>query len=149
MNSNQSFVLFEVAGTTYGLPSDAIQRIEMIERITPLPNASPVVDGMVFSRGKVVPALNLRARFGFERIPTNLKSRLIVVHRAGRTVGLVVDSAREFLPIPGDSIRPPQDTISSTSGRYLEGIATLGDRIVLILNVEEIIGTPDRDLVTS
>jgi purine-binding chemotaxis protein CheW len=149
MKNNQTFVFFEVAGTTYALPSEAIQQVEMIDRITPLPNASPVVDGMVFSRGKVVPALNLRARFGFERIPTNLKTRLIVVHQGGRTVGLVVDSAREFLPIPVDSIRPPQDTISATSGRYLDGIATLGDRIVLILNVEEIIGSPERDLVTS
>ncbi len=60
------------------------------------------VDGVVFSRGAVVPAVNLRARFGFERAPYDARTRLIVVQHGGRSVGLIVDSAREFVTIPAD-----------------------------------------------
>jgi purine-binding chemotaxis protein CheW len=137
--SSEPYILFELAGTTYGVSSDLVQQMEMIEQITPVPNAPHFVDGVVFSRGQVIPALNLRGRFGFERIPYDLRTRLVVVNTSGRTVGLVVDTAREFLSIPGSAIRPPHETITGLSGRYLEGIATLGERIILILNLDEVL----------
>jgi purine-binding chemotaxis protein CheW len=83
--------------------------MEMVEEITPVPNATASVEGVVFSRGQVVPVVNLRARFGFERIPPDLRSRLLIVQSNGRTVGLMVDSAREFARIAPETIRPPQD----------------------------------------
>ena len=67
-NDAEPFILFELAGTTYGVRSRFVQQIEMIEHVTPVPNAPPAVEGVVLARGQVIPALNLRARFGFERI---------------------------------------------------------------------------------
>src|SRR5215471_5451709 len=95
-NHSDTFVIFTLAGTTYGLRSGLVQQMEMIENITPVPNAPPAVEGVVFSRGRVVPAINLRVRFGFERIPIELRTRLVIVSTGGRTVGLMVDTAREF-----------------------------------------------------
>jgi purine-binding chemotaxis protein CheW len=60
----EPYILFELAGTAYAVPSAAVQRMEMVEQVTPVPNAPPFVDGVVFSRGRVVPALNLRAGSG-------------------------------------------------------------------------------------
>jgi purine-binding chemotaxis protein CheW len=62
-----------------------------------------------------------------------------VVEVAGRTIGLLADDAREFIPIPDASIHPPSDSIGGLSGNYLEGVATIGDRIVLILNLDHVI----------
>jgi purine-binding chemotaxis protein CheW len=139
-NGAEPFILFELAGTTYGVPSRAVQQMEMIEdNITPVPNAPPSVEGVIFSRGQVIPALNLRARFGFDRVPHTLKSRLVVINTSNRVVGLIVDSAREFLAIPANAIQPPNDAISGLKGKYLEGIAMLKDRIILILNLDEVI----------
>ena len=70
MATAEPYVLFELAGTAYALPSHAVQRMEMVEHVTPVPNAPPFVDGVVFSRGRVVPAVNLRRRFGFGGRPT-------------------------------------------------------------------------------
>lgn len=137
--SSEPYILFELANTTYGVRSDGVQQVEMIEQITPVPNAPTFVDGVIFSRGQVIPALNLRGRFGFERVPYDLRTRLVVVKTSGRTVGLIVDSAREFISIPLNAIRPPHETITGLSGRYLEGIATIGDRIILILNLDEVL----------
>ena len=135
MATAEPYVLFELAGTAYAVHSAAVQRMEMVEHVTPVPNAPPFVDGVVFSRGRVVPAINLRCRFGFDRAPYDLKTRLIVVTHADRAVGLIVDSAREFVTIAADAIQPPPDGLAGTSGNYLGGIATVADRVILILDV--------------
>jgi chemotaxis signal transduction protein len=135
----QTYILFSVAGTTYALPSHQVRHMEMVDQVTSVPNAVPFVEGVVFSRGQVVPVLNLRVRFGFERASRDLRTRLLVVEVEGRTIGLLADDAREFTPIPDASIHPPSDAIGGLSGNYLEGVATIGDRIVLILNLDHVI----------
>jgi purine-binding chemotaxis protein CheW len=134
------FILFTVAGTTYAVHSRDVHHMEMIEDVTRVPNAPPFVDGVVFSRGHVIPVVNLRARFGFERVPHTLRTRLVVVQAAaGRIVGLIADEAREFVVLPASSIQPPHDTLAGLSGRYLEGIASVGDRMILVLNLERVL----------
>jgi purine-binding chemotaxis protein CheW len=134
-----TYVLFTVAGTTYALASTRVRHIEMIDEITRVPNAPPFVDGVVFSRGQVVPVVSLRARFGFERVPLDLRSRLIVVQSEARAIGLAVESAREFVNIAPDTIQPPNEALAGMSGRYLEGIASVGDRLILIVDVDRIL----------
>jgi purine-binding chemotaxis protein CheW len=135
----ESYILFEVAGTTYGISSRSVQQLEMIEHITPMPNAPPFVEGVVFTRGQVIPALDLRRRFGLERAAHTTRTRLIVTNHEGRVVGLIVDSAREFISIPNDAVQPPPDSVSGLSGKYLKGIVTLGDRIVLVADLAELV----------
>jgi purine-binding chemotaxis protein CheW len=135
----ETFIVFTVAGTGYALRSRDVQHMEMLDGITRVPNAAPFVDGVVFSRGQVVPAVNLRARFGFERAPYDLGTRLIVVQADGRTVGLVADAAREFVRIAGSSIQPPQESLAGLSGDYVDGIASVNDRLILVLNLEHLL----------
>jgi purine-binding chemotaxis protein CheW len=139
--ATQTYILFGVAGTTYALKSHLVLHIEMIEHVTPVPNAPGFVEGVVFSRGQVVPVINLRARFGFERAKMTLRSRLLVVQHGARRVGLLADESREFIRISESAIRPPHEAIGGLSGSYLEGVATLGERIVLVLDVREIVET--------
>lgn len=133
------YILFTLAGTTYALKSRDVAHIEMVETITRVPNAPAFVDGVVFSRGEVVPAVNLRARFGFERAPADLRTRLVVVKDEERAVGLIVDAAREFASIPEEAIQPPNEALAGTSGRYLQGIASVGGRMVLVLSLAELL----------
>jgi purine-binding chemotaxis protein CheW len=136
---SEPYILFELAGATYGLPSRLVQQVEMIESITPLPNAPPVVDGVVFVRGQTLPVLNLRARFGFPRIAPDLRARLLVVTWAGRRIGLVVDTAREFLLLPAEAIQPAPAAVSDLSGDYLAGVAALDNRLILLLNLDVVL----------
>ena len=139
--ARHSYILFGVAGTSYAIRSDQVLHMEMVEHVTPVPNAPPFVEGVVFSRGQVVPVINLRARFGFDRKSLDLRTRLLVVQDAGRPVGLLADDAREFINIADAAIQPPNEAIGGLSGNYVEGIATLGERIVLILSIREIVDT--------
>ena len=140
---NETFILIVVAGTTYALRSRDVAHVEMVEQVTAVPNASPSVDGVVFSRGQVVPALNLRARFGFDRVPYDVATRLVVARSSGRSVGLVADSAREFVSFDPALIQPPGAALNGMSGRYLEGIANVGGRLILVLDLAEVLTFED------
>lgn len=143
-----SFILFELAGTTYAVCSSDVQQLEMIEHITPVPNASESVEGVVFSRGQVIPAISMRKRFGFPKIEYDLRTRLLVVNVGKRSLGLIVDAAREFKRISPETISPPPENLSVMSGKYLDGIATVGDRLVLLLNLAEVVKT-DEEIETG
>lgn len=135
----EPFILFELEGTTYGVRSRFVQQIEMIDDVASVPNAHAAVEGVVLVRGQVIPALNLRTRFGFEKIGRDLRSRLVVINTGNRVVGLIVDTAREFLKIATESIEPPPEALTGLSGHYLEGIATISERMILILNLDAVL----------
>ena len=134
-----TFIILSVAGTTYALRSQDVQHMEMVENVTRVPNAAPFVDGVVFSRGQVVPAVSLRARFGFERQAYDVRTRLVVVSTGGRTVGLIVDDAREFLRLPAGAICPPQEALAGLSSQYVEGIASINGRLMLVLKLDNLL----------
>ena len=140
------FIIFSVAGTAYALPTAQIAHVEMVDEVTRVPNAPRFVDGVVFSRGEVVPAVSLRARFGFERAPHDVRTRLLVVRSGERKVGLIVDAAREFLAMSDSAITPPSEAITGLSGEYLRGIATIGNRIIVVLDLEAILNATEESL---
>lgn len=135
----EPFVLFEVAGNTCGVRSKDVQSVEPAGHVTAVPNAVPFVEGVTLTRGQIVPSINLRTRFGFPTIPADLQARMLVVRSGARTVGMLVDSAREFTSIPPDAIQPQGDRVVGFSAKYVEGIATLGRRSVLVLDLDEVI----------
>lgn len=137
------YILFTVAGTTYAVPSSQVAHVDLVEEITRVPNAAPFVDGVVFSRGQIIPAINMRARFGFERAPVDLRTRFLVVNMGGRSVGLLVDACREFLRIDPSAIHPPADTLGDRRESSIAGIATMGDRMIVILNLDQLLASKD------
>jgi purine-binding chemotaxis protein CheW len=148
MNSAETYILFELAGSAYGVRSKDVLHIDLLEHITPVPNTAQAVDGVVFSRGQVIPALNLRARFGLPRAEPTPRTRLIFLRHDQRTVALIVDSAREFRSIPTSAIRPIEETLAGVDGNYLRGVATLSDRLVLLLDIGAVL-TLDQESVAS
>ena len=141
-----NYILFSVAGTDYALPSRDVAHVEMVEQITRVPNAASFVDGVVFSRGQVVPAINMRARFGFERVPLDVSSRLLVATHRGRSVGLLVDACREFLLIPPSSMHAPGDALTGLSARYVESVASIDGRLIVVLGLDRLLESTDHSV---
>jgi purine-binding chemotaxis protein CheW len=139
MNAAETYILFELAGAAYAVRSREVLHIDLLEHLTPVPNAAPAVDGVVFSRGQVIPALNLRVRFGFPREAPTARTRLIFLKSEERTVALIVDSAREFRTIADDAIRPIEETLTGVNGNYVRGVATVGERLVLLLDAAAVL----------
>lgn len=141
----EPYILFTVAGATYAIRSGHVQQIEMVENITLVPKTPGFVDGIVYLRGQVVPVMNLRARFGMERIPYDLVARLIVVHLDNRVVGLAVDQAREFTYLSSEEFRPPPDTVKAPGVEYLEAVVSLEDRLILIMDLEHLLSKDEKE----
>jgi len=137
--ATETYVLFELAGASYALRSRDVLHIEMLEHVTPVPNTAPSVEGVVFSRGQVIPAMNLRVRFGFPKEPHTLRTRVIVAQAQQRILALIVDAAREFRSIADEAIRPIEQTLVGIDGNYLHGVATVNNQLVLILNLEAVL----------
>jgi len=139
----ESYVIFELAGSYFGLPTDSVHHIDMFDHVTLVPNANPAIDGVVFSRGQVIPALNLRLRFGFPRGENTIRTRIVFAKIHNRTVGLIVDSAREFRRFSNETIRPIEETLTGISGKYLKSVARLGDRLILMLDLEAVLNVDE------
>ena len=135
MSLADTYIIFELNDSAYAIASADVQHVEMLDHVTPVPNTVPAVDGVVFSRGQVIPAINLRVRFGLPRQEHTARTRLIFLKVQQRVVALIVDAAREFQRIPADTIRPIHETLVGIEGNYVEGVATVKNRSVLILNV--------------
>jgi purine-binding chemotaxis protein CheW len=146
MTETDTYIFFELAGATYGIRSEQVQRVELLEHVTAVPNTAPSVDGVIFSRGKVIPALNLRVRFGLPRLSYDRQTRLILLNVQQRVVALIVDAAREFRKIPADAIRPIEETLHGVAGNYVEGVATVKDRLVLLLDVGAVLAPEEIEL---
>lgn len=139
IDEENSYVIFKLGDINYGIKSKYIQQIEMVEKITPVPNTPSYIEGVALFRGRVVPVINLRVRLGMEKIPYDIKSRIIIVKIEEREIGLLVDSAREYITIPREKVQESFENIFDISEKLLEGIANLDDKLVLILNLEELL----------
>lgn len=144
-NQTDSYILFQLGENHFALPSFVVKQLDMVESITSIPGAPAYVEGIVFSRGMVIPVVNLRLRLGMEYRQPDMRSRMIIIHSRNRHVGLIVDSARDFVHLPAHSILPPPENVAGLSGNYLLGIAHLNERLVLVLNADALIDDEASD----
>jgi purine-binding chemotaxis protein CheW len=133
-------VLFRVADAEYVLPADDVLHMESFSSATRVPGTASYVAGLVQIRGRVIPVLDLRARFGLPSAPTTLDSRVVVVELGERTVGLLVDSAREVIAIEPTAFHPPPDTVTVQAGGFLKSIAAVGKRLVMLIDLPKVLG---------
>lgn len=139
-------VVFKVGGNDYVLPADLVVQMETFTGATPVPGAAPYVAGLVQIRGKVIPVIDLRARFGLPPIERTLDARVIVVKDGDRQVGLLADSAREVLRLDPDGFKPPPDLLAQQASGFVTAIAQAGPRLVLRVETHALIGaaTPEE-----
>jgi len=138
-------VLFTVAGTRYVVPADSVLHMESYSESTPIPGAASYVVGLVQIRGKVVPVVDLRARFGMPAIEPTLDSRVVVVHLGERTVGLLVDSAREVVTIAPEDFKPPPEVVAGAGAGFIDAVAQIDKKLVLRLALASVISTHEGD----
>ena len=128
--SSHEVVVFEVAGQRYGLPAAHVCELVRAVAITPLPHAPPVVEGVINVRGRVLPVLDVRARFRLPAKPLELSDHFIVVSAGPRRVVLHVDRATDLALLDEASIQAPETL--GPSATYVAGVVKLDDGLMLI-----------------
>lgn len=132
-------VVFKVGDADYVLPASEVVQMESFTQATQVPGAPPYVAGLVQIRGKVIPVINLRARFGLPPIAYSLESRIVVVSDGQRTVGLLADSAREVLRIAPEDFHSPPEIISQQATGFVSQVAQAGKRLVMRIDFTKVI----------
>jgi purine-binding chemotaxis protein CheW len=133
-------VLCKIADVEYVLPAADVLQMESFAGATKVPGAAEQVAGLVQIRGRVVPVLDMRVVFGLETIKPTLDSRVIVMKRGDRTVGLLVDSAREVLKIPAADFQPPPPVVSQQTDGLVKAVAQAGNRLLMLIDFTKVIG---------
>ena len=133
-------VTFRVGTAEYALPASQVLHLESFETATHVPGAPPYVAGLVQVRGRVVPAVDLRKRFGLPPTDHVLEHRVIVVQLGSRIVGLVVDSAREVIHLDEAGFQAPPELIKQQADGFVRGVVTVAGRLFLLVDVPRLIG---------
>ncbi|WP_437801662.1 chemotaxis protein CheW [Sorangium sp. So ce693] len=133
-------VVLKLADTEYVISAADVLHMESFAGATRVPGTRSYVGGLVQIRGRVVPVVDLRVRFGLPSAEPTLDSRVIVVQHGGRTVGLLVDSAREVVNIAEGELRPPPEVMAEESAGFVRAVAKIGERLVMLVDVGRIIG---------
>ncbi|MBP8976360.1 MAG: purine-binding chemotaxis protein CheW [Bacteroidetes bacterium] len=131
-------VSFKVGNEEFGVDILKVQEINRMIEITQVPDSPPDVEGVVNLRGKVIPVVDLRKRFGLTSREQTIHTRIIVVELTNQTVGFIVDEVKEVLRIPSSVMEPPPDLAVGKNADYIVGIGKLDNRLLTLLDLEKV-----------
>ncbi len=143
------YLTFRLGNEEYGIDILKVQEIRSYEAPTRIANAAPCFKGVVNLRGVIVPIVDLRLKFGCDSAEYNSFTVVIVLNINGRVVGAVVDSVSDVLELPGEAVRPTPDMDASVDTHYITGIASLQERMLILLDIEALMGSSDMGLTGS
>ncbi len=142
------FLMFTLGEEEYGIDITRITAIEELPQITNIPDMPNFVKGVINLRGKVIPAVDLRLRFGMEEKEYDDRTCIVIVSMKESTIGLIVDIVSEVHEIKENDIgAPPSFKNASGKEQYIAGLAKKGDKVKIILDVEKIISNEDKAVI--
>lgn len=142
-------VTFRVGREEFSVDILNVQEIIRMSEITRVPRAPEFVEGVINLRGKVIPVLDLRKRFGLSAVERNNESRIIVVDSGATVVGLIVDSVSEVLRLPASTVEPPPEIVGGVESDYIDGVGKLDGRLVILLNLDRVLSGRERNVMDT
>lgn len=143
--SEEQLVVFQLLDQVYGVDIALVHEIIRMETITKIPRSPEFIEGVINLRGKIVPVVDLRKRFGLEVAGKTATSRIIVVEVNGNMIGMVVDAVLEVLRIPKDKIEPPPPIVHVIDSVYIKGIALWDKNLIILLDLDKVLYEHERE----
>ncbi len=143
MEKDLQVVGFRIGDETYGVRISSVREIVRVPEITPVPSAPDIIEGVINLRGKIVPVMDLRKRFGRSDVQPDKKNRILVVELEGKLVGLIVNSASEVLKIAPSEIELPGNMFTDGESGYVTGVGKLNGRLVILLDITKLLQRPE------
>ena len=139
LEETSQVVSFEIGSEEYAVDILEVQEINRMVEITSVPKAPGFVEGVINLRGKVIPIIDLRRRFGLPAAERTTESRIVVVDVSRIVVGLIVDSVSEVLRIPSSLIEPPPNG-KGGGAEFHKGVGRVDARLLILLDLERLLG---------
>jgi len=149
MSQVEKVIVFDLNNEEYGIPVKNVKSIEKIQFITRVPKVNEFVKGVINLRGVVTPIIDLRLRFNFVEKEYNERTRIIIVTFSDKEVGFIVDSANDVIDIPMDCVESAPEVVGEQEHDYIEGIAKLDKRLLILLDLENVLNMSDEIELTS
>lgn len=143
------FVTFVLEGEEFGIDILRVQEIIRPVAVTRVPNAPAFVEGVINLRGRIVPVLDARKRFGLPYRPMDDTSRIVVIELGRETVGFVMDAVREVIRVDPAVIEPAPELAVGVDADYIRGVAKLDDRLLILLDVERVLAEHEEDALAA
>lgn len=134
---------FKLLKEEYGVNILNVQEIKVLTDITRVPFAPDYIKGVINLRGSVLPVIDLKRRIGLEDAPYTDATRIIIMKIGEFSIGMIVDAVTEVLTISGRDINPAKDVSDSTSSRFVNSIGNIDARLIIMLNLDEIVDLPE------
>lgn len=141
------FLTFKLGAQQYGVDILKVQEIRGWEDVTALPDTPPHIKGVINLRGTIVPVLDLRIKFRLSEPVYDRFTVMIILNLGSRTVGIVVDGVSDVVQLPAEHIRPAPPLGAGIDARYLIGVGVIENRMVLLLDIERLLGAQDLALL--
>jgi purine-binding chemotaxis protein CheW len=138
-------VSFHVGDEEFGLDILRVQEIIRVQQLTRVPNSPDCLVGVINLRGKIIPVVALRKRFGLESLAQDKQTRIVVVEVKGTVLGFMVDSVSEVLRIPADTVEAPP-RLGKVEREYMSGVSKLNDRLLIVLDVDRLMSDSEGSL---
>lgn len=140
---------FDLAGEEYGVDILSVREIRGWTRVTRIPQTPPFLLGVLNLRGAIVPIMDLRLRFGLEREAYGENTVVIIVAVAERLFGVVVDAVSDVIDIDPTMIKAVPDLGAVVDTRYLKGLVTHVERMVMLLDVQKLMRPEDVETLDA
>lgn len=138
-------VTFSIGEEEFGVDILKVQEIIRTMEITKVPRAQNFVEGVINLRGKVIPIIDMRRRFGLDSKTHDQHTRIIVIEINNMIVGFVVDSVSEVLRIPASTVEPPPPVVAGLESEYISGVGKLHDRLLILLDLDKLLSGEDME----
>lgn len=146
-NKELKILIFSINGEYYATDIMEVERILGYEPSTKLPDVPEFVDGVINYEGKVLPVISLAKRFDIENNKITSNSKLIVVKYENGKIGVIVDLVSEVKDVSSDNIEEPPEVVSGISKRYLKGLIKIDNKIIIFLNMSQILSEEEKELL--
>ena len=143
MEKELQVVGFRIGEETFGVRIGSVREIVRVPEITAVPNAPDTIEGVINLRGKIIPVMDLRKRFGQTETQPDKKNRILVVELDNKLVGLIVHSASEVLKIPPSEIESPGSVFADGESGYVTGVGKLKGRLIILLDISKLLHRPE------
>lgn len=138
-SDDTQFVSFLLGDEEYGVPIMQVQEIIRFERLTHIPQSAQFVRGVLNLRGRVMPVIDLRQKFGLEECDEDRHTRIIVIDTGGQNMGMVVDEVSEVITIDSARIEPAPELGTKVRTDFIRGMGKLEDRLVILLDIDKVL----------
>lgn len=145
----RQLVVFQLGAEFYGVDIARVHEIIRLQSITRVPRSPSFVEGVINLRGRVIPVVDLRCRFGLPTTEHTRASRIVVVEIADQVVGVIVDEVSEVLRVSAATIEPPSPVVTGVEADYIHAIAKLSDRLVILLDLDRVLARDERRALDS